>query len=53
MIDVDLIQQCADPSLEVAIVQQSVAEMRAPDHLTIRVFQVEKMDSVPGRGVAG
>ena len=32
MIDVDLIQQCADPRLDVAIVQQFVAEMGAPDH---------------------
>lgn len=39
MIDVDLIQQCADPHLEVAIVQQFVAEMNALDHLTVRVFQ--------------
>ncbi|MCP1201009.1 conjugal transfer protein TraH [Notoacmeibacter sp. MSK16QG-6] len=47
MIDVDLIQQCADPRLEVAIVQQFVVEMNAPDHLTIRVFQGEKMILVP------
>lgn len=47
MIDVDLIQQCADPRLEVAVVQQFVAEMNAPDHLTIRVFQGEKMILVP------
>ena len=47
MIDVDLIQQCADPRLEVAIVQQSVAEMNAPDHLTIREFHGEKMFLVP------
>ena len=47
MIDVDLIQQCADPRLEVAIVQQFVAEMNAPDHLAIRVFQGEKMILVP------
>lgn len=47
MIDVDLIQQCADPHLEVAVVQQFVAEMNAPDHLTIRVFQGEKLTLVP------
>ena len=47
MIDVDLIEQCADPRLEVAIVQQFVAEMNAPDHLTIRVFQGEKLTLVP------
>ena len=47
MIDVDLIEQCADPRLEVAIVQQFVAEMNAPDHLTIRVFQGENLILVP------
>ena len=47
MIDVDLIHQCADPRLEVAVVQQFVAEMNAPDHLTIRVFQGDKMILVP------
>ncbi|MEP1817452.1 MAG: conjugal transfer protein TraH, partial [Nitratireductor sp.] len=39
MIDIDLIQQCADPRLEIAVVQQFVAEISAPDHLAIRVFQ--------------
>lgn len=47
MIDVDLVQQCADPRLEVAIVQQFVAEMNAPERLTIRVFQRDKMVLVP------
>ena len=47
MIDVDLIEQCADPRLEVAIVQQFVAEMNAPDHLTIRVLQGENLILVP------
>ncbi|MAA99405.1 MAG: conjugal transfer protein TraH [Stappia sp.] len=47
MIDVDLIQQCADPRIEVAVVRQFVAEMNAPDHLTIRVFQGDKMVLVP------
>ena len=47
MIDVDLIEQCADPRLEVAIVQQFVAEMNAPNHLTIRVFQRDKMVLIP------
>ena len=47
MIDVDLIQQCADPRLEVAVVQQFVAEMNAPNHLTIRVFQRDKMVLIP------
>tara|TARA_R100001129_G_scaffold159527_3_gene123731 strand:+ start:9680 stop:10099 length:420 start_codon:yes stop_codon:yes gene_type:complete len=47
MIDVDLIQQCADPRLEVAIVQLFVAAMNAPDHLAIRVFQGDKMILVP------
>lgn len=47
MIDVALIQQCADPRLEVSVVQQFVAEMNAPDHLTIRVLQGDKMVLVP------
>ena len=47
MIDVDLIQQCADPRLEVATMQQFVARMNAPDHLAIRVFQGDKMILVP------
>ncbi|MAZ15908.1 MAG: conjugal transfer protein TraH [Ahrensia sp.] len=47
MIDADLIQQCADPRLDVAIVQQLVTQMNAPDHLTIRVFQGDKMVLVP------
>ena len=33
MIDDDLIQQCADPRLEVSVVQQFVAEMNVPDYL--------------------
>lgn len=47
MIDVVLIQQCADPRLEVAVVQQFVAEIAAPDRLAIRVFQGDKMILVP------
>ena len=47
MIDIDLIQQCADPRLEIAVVQQFVAEISAPDHLAIRVFQGDKMILVP------
>ncbi|MEW4461467.1 conjugal transfer protein TraH [Roseibium algicola] len=47
MIDVDLIQQCADRRLEFAVVQQFVAEMNAPDHLMVRVFQGDKMVLVP------
>ena len=47
MIDVDLIQQCADPRLEIALVQQFMGEMNAPNHLALRVFQGDKMVLVP------
>lgn len=37
MINAELIQQCADPRLEVEIVQQCVSEIDAADHLTCRM----------------
>ena len=39
MIDPELIQMCADPRLEVEIVQQFVAEMNAADHLTLNIWE--------------
>jgi hypothetical protein len=47
MIDAELIQQCADPRLNVEIVQQFVEEIGAADHLTITVKQGERVILVP------
>lgn len=47
MIDPELIQLCADPRLEVEIVQQFVSEMNASDHLTIHVSQGNRTILVP------
>ena len=47
MIDAELIQQCADPRLNVEIVQQFVEQIGAADHLTITVKQGERVILVP------
>lgn len=47
MIDPELIQLCADPRLEIEIVQQFVSEMNAADHLTIHVAQGNRTILVP------
>lgn len=47
MIDPEWIQMCADPRLEVEIVQQFVAEMNAADHLTVFVSQGNRTILVP------
>ncbi|GGA64046.1 conjugal transfer protein TraH [Pelagibacterium lentulum] len=47
MIDPELIQLCADPRLEVEIVQQFVSEMNAADHLTVHVAQGNRTILVP------
>jgi hypothetical protein len=47
MIDAELIQQCADPRLNVEIVQQFVEQISAADHLTITVKQGERVILVP------
>lgn len=47
MIDAELIQMCADPRLQVEIVQQFVAEMNAADHLTVHVVQGDRTILVP------
>jgi hypothetical protein len=47
MIDPELIQMCADPRLEVEIVQQFVSEMNASDHLTLFVTQGNRTILVP------
>jgi hypothetical protein len=47
MIDPELIQLCADPRLEIEIVQQFVSEMNAADHLTVHVAQGNRTILVP------
>lgn len=47
MIDADLIQQCADPSLKVEIVQKFIAEVGGADHLTVTVRAGERIILVP------
>lgn len=47
MIDAELIQMCADPRLNVEIVQQFVAEMNAADHLTVHVSQGDRTILIP------
>ena len=47
MIEAELIQQCADPRLNVEIVQQFVEQIGAADHLTITVKQGERVILVP------
>ncbi|ELT51218.1 conjugal transfer protein TraH [Brucella intermedia] len=47
MIDPELIQICADPRLNVEIVQQFVAEMNAADHLTVQVAQGDRTILIP------
>lgn len=43
MIDLDLIQQCADPRHDVAAVQHIAEEMNVADHLSVQMFPGEKM----------
>ncbi len=47
MIDADLIQQCADPSLKVEIVQKFIEEAGGADHLTVTVRAGERIVLVP------
>lgn len=47
MIDAELIQQCADPSLEVEIVQTFIEEAGGADHLTVTVRAGERIVLVP------
>lgn len=47
MINAELIQQCADPRLEIEIAQQFVSEMNAADHLTVHVAQGNRTILVP------
>lgn len=47
MIDVELVQQCADPRLRVEIVQQFVEAMSAADHLAVVVTQDNRTILVP------
>ena len=47
MIDAELIQQCADPSLKVEIVQKFIEEAGGADHLTVTVRAGERIILVP------
>ncbi len=47
MIDAELIQQCADPSLKVEIVQRFIEEAGGADHLTVTVRAGERIVLVP------
>ncbi|MBL8580421.1 MAG: conjugal transfer protein TraH [Mesorhizobium sp.] len=47
MIDDELIQQCADPSLKVEIVQKFIEEVGGADHLTVTVRAGERIILVP------
>lgn len=47
MIDAELIQQCADPSLKVEIVQKFIEEAGGADHLTVTVRAGERIVLVP------
>lgn len=47
MIDAELIQQCADPSLKVEIVQKFIEEAGGTDHLTVTVRAGERVVLVP------
>ncbi|KKB07173.1 conjugal transfer protein TraH [Devosia geojensis] len=47
MIDAELIQQCADPSLKVEIVQKFIEEAGAADHLTVTVRAGQHIVLVP------
>ena len=47
MVDAELIQQCADPSLKVEIVQKFIEEAGGSDHLTVTVRAGERIVLVP------
>ena len=47
MIDAELIQQCADPSLKLEIVQKFIEEAGGADHLTVTVRAGERIILVP------
>ena len=47
MIDAELLQQCADPSLKLEIVQKFIEEAGGADHLTVTVRAGERIILVP------